>query len=109
MTNIDDNDDYPLEGENDFKGLQTEKFERLWREEFSFIQPLDKMPATLRDKLKEYSWKVYMSSVIDMNNVIQKIANDAYYDGIEDEGKDMDKEIIKVAEKLRDILKDIEK
>ena len=109
MTNIDENGDYPLEGESDFKGLQAEKFERLWREEFSFIPPLDKMPASLRDKLKEYSWKVYISSVVDMNNVIQNIANDAYYDGMEDTNEEADKEMIKVAEKLRDILKNIEK
>jgi hypothetical protein len=109
MTNINESGDYPLEDENDFKGFQAEKFERLWREEFSLIPPLDKMPATLRDKLKEYSWKVYMSSVIDMNNEIQKIANNAYYDGVEDSTKETDKKILAVAENLRDILKDIEK
>ena len=109
MTNIDKDDNYPLEDENDLKGLQAEKFECLWREEFSLIPPLDKMPAALRDKLKEYSCKVYMNSVISMNNEIQRIANEAYYDGVEDRNKETDKEILAVAEKLRDILKDIEK
>lgn len=109
-TNIDEDGDYPLgDGFDDFKTLQEEKFERLWREEFSFIPPLDKMPAALRDKLKEYSRKVYMNSVISMNNEIQRIANEAYYDGVEDTNIEADKEIFAVAEKLRDILKDIEK
>lgn len=34
-------------------------FEHLWKNELSMMHPLDNMPSHLRDKLKEFSWKVY--------------------------------------------------
>ena len=34
-------------------------FDQLWVSHFSNISPLDCMPANLRDKLKEFAWKVY--------------------------------------------------
>jgi len=57
-------------------------FERLWKNNFSFIPPMDTMSQALREKLKEFTLKVFMyrSNKKDM----QVIAEEAYENGFED-------------------------
>lgn len=44
---------------NTFRNHRRLDFEYLWKNDFSLTYPIDKMPVHLREKLKEFAWKVY--------------------------------------------------
>lgn len=84
MTIIDKIGNYIIEDIDGWAG--EERFERMWKEHFCFIPPLDTMPLEIRDKLKFFARKIYLES-IDIEDSIQTLANQAYDDGIKD-GRD---------------------
>ena len=47
-----------------FELVRKNEFEYLWKNQLSMISPIDNMPSSLRDKIKEFAWKVYLEGSI---------------------------------------------
>jgi hypothetical protein len=100
MTDLDSNGDYPIGDE--FITTQTEQFDEMWKSYFSMIPPLDNMDKSYRERMKDFAFKIFQESYFEVD--IQKLANIAYKDGIQD-GIQTAKQDIQ--EKMVEILNDI--
>lgn len=96
-TNLNAQGDYPL----DDYSMEDKKelFEIVWKNNISFMSPLDTMSQSLREKLKEFAFKVF--NVRINQDDIQTIANQAYEDGYEDGKNDTLDKIEEKNEKLQ--------
>lgn len=55
------------------------EFDHLWKSHFSMLPPLDSISASLRDKLKEFSWQVYLEGSIMTQIDTEEIEKEKHY------------------------------
>lgn len=98
-TNLNAQGDYPLDYDDSMEDKK-ELFEKVWRNNISFIPPMDIMTQSLREKLKEFAFKVFNLRI--SQDDVQTIVNEAYEDGYEDGKNDtLDDRIAEKNEKLQ--------
>jgi hypothetical protein len=58
-------------------------FEIKWKNNLSFIPPMDTMSQTIREKLKEFTFNVFMNRMNkdDMEEIAEQAYEDGYIDG----------------------------
>ena len=62
---------------------EKEIFERLWRDNFSLIPPMDTMDKSLREKLKDFTYKVFINRIdpSDITFAVDRAYDDGFVDG----------------------------
>ena len=79
-------------------------FEIMWKNNLSFIPPMDTMSQSIREKLKEFTFNVFINRA-DRNDM-QEIAEQAYEEGYTD-GKIRALDVIK--QKFPSLVDELEK